>query len=155
MADETGSTGSAYLAGLKMIARRELSEVQVRQRLARKGFGEDQVDEANARLREERAIDDRRVAEAIARTESGLKGRGRLRVRRKIESAGISRETARQTVDDVLPAEDDEARLEAALTRRLRGRTMPGEDAERAKLYRYLIGQGFDSDRVMRAIRKR
>jgi SOS response regulatory protein OraA/RecX len=34
----------AYLAGLKMLARRELSEMQVRTRLARREYHPDQVD---------------------------------------------------------------------------------------------------------------
>ncbi len=37
---------SAYLEGLKMLARRELSEMQVRQRLARKGHEPQAIDEA-------------------------------------------------------------------------------------------------------------
>jgi SOS response regulatory protein OraA/RecX len=64
-----------------MLGRRELSEQQVRQRLARKDYGQDDIDEAIARLREQRAIDDRRVAEAIVRTETGIRKRGRVRVR--------------------------------------------------------------------------
>ena len=53
-----------------MLGRRELSEAQVRQRLARRGHEPDSVDAAVARLRQERAIDDTRVAEAIVRTQS-------------------------------------------------------------------------------------
>ena len=70
-----------YLDGLKMLARRELSEAQVRARLARKQYDADAIDEAVARLRDERAIDDARVAEAIARTETSVRRRGKLRVR--------------------------------------------------------------------------
>ena len=46
--------------------------MQVRQRLARKGHEPDAIDAAVARLREGRAIDDTRVAEAIARTETSI-----------------------------------------------------------------------------------
>ena len=77
-----------YLAALKLLARRELSEAQVRQRLARRGHDPDAIEEAVARLKEERAIDDARVAEAIARTETSVKRRGIVRVRRQIENAG-------------------------------------------------------------------
>ena len=71
-----------YLDALKMLARRELSEAQVRQRLARRGHDPESIDAAVARLKGERAIDDARVAEAIARTETAAKRRGRLRVSR-------------------------------------------------------------------------
>src|SRR5712691_4352502 len=90
---------NAYVDGLKMLARRELSEQQVRQRLARKGHDQDAIDDAVTRLREERAIDDVRVAESIARTETSVKRRGKLRVRLQIERAGIGRGTAKRAVD--------------------------------------------------------
>src|SRR5262245_42514117 len=100
-----------------MLARRELSELQVRQRLARKGHDAGAIDEAVARLREERAIDDARVAEAIARTETSLRRRGKLRVRMQIQRAGISSAAAKRAVDDVFEAIDDEALLEASLAK--------------------------------------
>jgi regulatory protein len=146
---------NAYADGVKMLARRELSERQVRQRLARKGHDAGAIDEAIARLRDERAIDDGRVAEAIARTETSVKRRGKLRVRMQIQRAGISNATARRVVDDVFGAIDDDALLEASLAKRLRGRETIADDREFQRLYRYLIGQGFESDRVMKALSAR
>ena len=148
-------TTTAYLDGLKLLARRELSEQQVRQRLARKGHEASAIDEAVARLRDERAIDDQRVAEAIARTETSVKRRGKLRVRIQIERAGIAKSVATRAVDEVFGGVDDEALLQASLAKRLRGRERIGNDREFRRLYRYLIGQGFDHDRVMRALDER
>ena len=146
---------SAYLDGLKMLARRELSEAQVRQRLARKQHDTDAIDEAIARLREERAIDDARVAEAIARTETSIRRRGKLRVRMQIERAGIAKGVAKDAVDAVFDSIDDDALIEASLQKRLRGRNTIADDREFQRLYRYLIGQGFESDRVMKALAAR
>ena len=143
----------AYVDGLKMLARRELSEQQVRQRLARKEYEPDEIDQAIARLREERAINDQRVAEAIARTETGIRKRGKVRVRMQLERVGISKDTARQAIDSVFEAIDDEALLESSLRKRLRGRETIADDREFARLFRYLIGQGFESDRVMKALK--
>jgi regulatory protein len=144
---------SAYLDGLKMLGRRELSERQVRQRLARKDYSQDEIDEAVARLREERAINDQRVAEAIARTETGIRKRGKIRVRLQLERAGIAKDTARQAIDDVFEGIDAHALLEASLRKRLRGRETIEDDREFQRLFRYLVGQGFDSDQVMQALR--
>jgi len=145
---------SAYLDGLRMLGRRELSEAQVRQRLARKGHPSDEIDAAVDRLRRERAIDDARVAEAIAHTETTVRRRGKLRVRRQIEQAGIAPATARHAIDEVFASIDDEALLEEALARRLKGRDRLTDEAEFRRLFRYLVGQGFEPDRVM-AILKR
>jgi regulatory protein len=144
---------SAYIDGLKMLGRRELSEKQIRQRLARKEYSQDEIDEAVARLREERAINDRRVAEAIARMETGIRKRGKVRVRMQIERAGIAKETAKAAIDEVFGHLDDAALLDSSLNKRLRGRETIADDREFQRLFRYLVGQGFESDRVMQALR--
>src|SRR3954471_21188525 len=138
-----------------MLGRRELSEKQIRQRLARKEYEADAIDEAVARLREERAINDQRVAEAIARTETGIRKRGKVRVRMQIERAGIAKDTAKAAIDEVFGDIDDAALLESSLNKRLRGRETIADDREFQRLFRYLIGQGFESDRVMQALRQR
>src|SRR3990170_3986305 len=139
---------AAYLDGVKLLSRRELSEAQVRQRLARREHSADAIDHAGRRLGDERALDDARVAEAIARTETGIRRRGKLRVRLQIERAGIDKAIARKAIDDVFGALDDDALLEASLNKRLRGRGQIQDDREFQRLVRYLIGQGFESDRV-------
>ncbi|HEY7170036.1 MAG TPA: RecX family transcriptional regulator [Vicinamibacterales bacterium] len=138
-----------------MLARRELSEAQVRQRLARRAHAEADIESAVARLKEERAIDDARVAAAIARTQVSDKRRGRLRVTRQIQSAGITGSVAKQAVDGVFQSIDSAALLESALAKRLRGRDRAVDDREFQRLYRYLIAQGFEPDRVMAALEKR
>jgi regulatory protein len=147
--------GNAYIDGLKLVARRELSEAQVRARLARKEHDPDAIDAAIERLRKERAIDDARVAESIARTETAVRRRGKLRVRMQIERAGISKEVAQRALDEIFDGIDGDALIEASLNRRLRGRETIADDREYQKLYRYLMGQGFESDRIVNALSAR
>jgi regulatory protein len=146
---------SPYVAALTMLARRELSEAQVRQRLARKGHEADAIEEAVLRLKRERAIDDARVAGAIARTQTSIKRRGKRRVAQQIARAGISSTTARQALDETFGDIDDEALLAAALGRRLKDSRPIADDKEFRRLYRYLVGQGFEPDRVMSVLTKR
>jgi regulatory protein len=146
---------SAYLDALKMLARRELSEHQVRERLARKGHDADAIDDAVRQLRAERAIDDVRTAETIARTGTSVHRRGKLRAQMQIERAGIGAEVARRAVDDAFGNSDDDALLEASLQTRLRGRDTIADDREFQRVYRYLVGQGFDPERVLQALRSR
>jgi regulatory protein len=146
---------SARVAALKMLARRELSEAQVRQRLARRGHAPEDIDAAVDRLKAERAIDDSRVAGAIARTETSLKRRGKRRVLQQIEQAGISRTAARQAVNDIFDDLDEETLLSAALARRLKGDRPIADDREFQRLFRYLIRQGFDADDVFKALSAR
>ena len=146
---------SPYIDGLKMLGRRELSEAQVRQRLARKGHSDDDVEAAIQRLKAERALDDARVADAIARTEITIKRHGRMRVRRQIESAGIAPALVKQAVDNAFGEVDDTALLQAALGRRLRGNRSITDQREFQRLYRYLTAQGFESDRILAALNAR
>jgi regulatory protein len=146
---------SAYVQALKMLARRELSEAQIRQRLARRGHQALEVDAAVARLKQERKLDDARAAETIARTQAAVRRRGRLRVRRELEHAGIGSGDARRAIDEVFGSIDEDALLEAALARRLRGRATIADDSEFQRLARYLAAQGFEPDRIMTALRAR
>jgi regulatory protein len=143
----------AYIDALRMLARRELSEAQIRQRLARREHDEADIDEAVARLRAERAIDDTRVAEAIARNETAIRKRGKLRVKRKIESVGITASIAKDAVDAVFGAIDSDALLDSALAKRLRHGGI-ADDRDFNRLYRFLIGQGFESGLVLARLKQ-
>ena len=145
---------SAYLTALQQLARRELSEAQIRQRLTRRGFPSDDIDTAIMRLRQDGSLDDARVAAAIARSQLSLKKRGARRVLREITAAGIASALAERAVAEVYAEVDGEALLAAAIDRRLGTRRLD-DDREMARLYRYLVGQGFDSDRAMAALRAR
>jgi len=145
----------AYIVGLTLLARRELAEAQLRERLARRKFEKDDIDAAVARLRRERAIDDRRTAVACARTEMRLKHRGRARVVRQIEALGIARDTARDAVAEVFAEVDETELLQQALDRRLRHGMDVSDPAVFRRVHRYLLGQGFDPGRVTALLRSR
>lgn len=147
--------GSAYVFALTLLSRRELSEAQVRGRLTRRGYDAESIDDAITRLKAERALDDQRTAGAMARTAVTVKRRGRLRVRREIERAGITAAVARQAVEETFGEIDEDAMLEAALSRRLRPGKSLKETAEFGRLYRYLVGQGFDPERVLHVLTRR
>lgn len=147
---------SAYAAGLAMLARRELSEAQVRERLARKDVDPETIDAAVARLRDVKAIDDRRVALSLARTESAVRTRGRGYVLRRLQSIGIDAEVARAAVDEVFGAIDEAALLERALARRLRGPKARIQDqAQFRRLLNQLVRQGFPPSAVIAALEAR
>ena len=146
---------AAYVAGLKLLAIRELSERQVRDRLRRRGYDDAAVDAAIVRLKEERALDDVRFAHALARHEISTKRHGRLRAQRQIEAAGIPSSLARQALDEALATVDQDVLIAAALARRLRGGATIEDEAEFRRLYRFLLAQGFDNDLIIRTLRQR
>jgi SOS response regulatory protein OraA/RecX len=144
----------AYVTGLKLLATRELAEGQLRERLARRHFAPDEIDEAVVRLRLERALDDHRTALAYARTEHG-RGRGRLRILRRLESMGVARDVARAAMAEVLADNDERDLVDRTLTRRLRHGESLDDPKVARRLYRYLMAQGFDAGQVTAALRRR
>jgi len=145
---------SAYLDALHLLARRELSVDACRQRLLDKDHPAEDVDAAIAHLLETGGLDDARVARAYARTAVNIKGRGRLRVQRELNDKGIPRDVAAAALAEVFGDADERAMVARAIQKRLRGRTTVKDRAESARLYQYLMRQGFTPAAVMAALRK-
>ena len=143
----------AYAAGLAMLARRELSATQVRQRLARKGFAPDHVEDAVERLRGAGALDDERTARLLARRSAHVRMHGRQRALRELQQHGIAPDLARRAVDAEYRELDEQDMLEQALARRLHG-PLDSRAAQR-RLYQQLVRQGFDAAAVLAALRRR
>ena len=145
----------AYVTALRMLARRELSEAQIRTRLGRKEFTDQQIDDAVLRLRNEGAVDDRRTALACARTEAHVKRRGRLRVLRQVESLGIDRRIAMAAVAEVFADVDEDLQISNAIDRRLRDGGQAPTEQQLRRVHQYLLRQGYDFGKVAAAIRTR
>jgi regulatory protein len=147
---------AAYAAGLAMLARRELSEAGIRERLRRKEHDAASIDAAVARLRAAGAVDDRRVAISAARTETHVRSRGRGYVLRKLQALGIAPDTAAEAVDEVFGALDESALLARSLSRRLRGPSAGIRDqAHFRRLYQQLVRQGFSPSAVISVLKAR
>ena len=144
----------AYIVALTMLSRRELSEAQVRARLARKEFPDEDIDAAVERLRQDGTLNDRRVALAAARLESAVRHRGRSRVIQKLRTLGIDGDVAEAAVNEVFVEVDEGALLDRAFERRLRGQQPKDLDERgRARIVRGLAGQGFSLDAILRRLR--
>ena len=141
----------AYIVALTMLSRRELSEAQIRTRLVRREFEDDEIEAAVERLRQDGTLNDRRVALAAARLESTVRHRGRSRVLQKLRSLGIDGEVAEAAVNEVFEEVDEGALLDRAFERRLRGLDPRHlDDKGRARILRGLAAQGFTFDAIMR-----
>jgi regulatory protein len=145
---------SAYLDGLRLLGRRELSVADLRARLLDRDHPAGEVDAAIAHLLETRALDDDRVARAYARTAASVKGRGRLRVMRELHAMGIATEIVAAALADVFGELDERALIARALQKKLRGRPRIASPAEHARLYQYLMRQGFSPAATIAALRK-
>ena len=149
---------SAYADALRMLAGRELSVAQVRERLLAREHGADEIEAAIQQLLANGSLNDRRVAGAYARTAATVKGRGRLRVQQELQAMGIPREIAAEAVAETFADTDERALIDKAIQKKLRG-TGAGaprrlSTQERARLYQFLMRQGFTPAGISAALRR-
>lgn len=135
---------SALEHAKKLLAARERTEAQLRAALGRKQYDADEIDRAIERLKSLRFLDDRRAAEAHARTALTAK-QSRAAVTRKLTSIGVADADAEAAVDRVglEVGHDDEAAARMLLTkRRLSG----------LKAARFLAGRGFSEELIAKLV---
>ena len=75
-------------------------------------------------------------------------------MKHRLAAAGIAPAVAQRAIQETFVAIDVDALLASALHKRLRGRDRIADDREFQRLYRYLIGQGFEPDRVLALLRR-
>ncbi len=145
---------SAYSDALRLLARRELPVEGVRVRLVDRGHPRDAVEGAIRELVANGALDDRRFALAYARTAATVKGRGRLRVLRELAALGVARDLASACVGEVFGELDERSLLARAIQKKLRGHPRLETPRDRARLYQFLMRQGFTPAAVAAALRR-
>ena len=149
--DRPPPSGSARVAALRLLGRRDYTAAEIEARLLDRGYSAPDVAETLAALRNDRTLDDQRVAANHVRTASQVKGRGRLRIRRELESRGLSR-TIVDSATASLSQEDEQLAIERFVRRRTGGR--PLDDAGRRRLYGQLIRRGFPAELVVHVLGK-
>lgn len=115
-----GAAGAARAldTGLRILAQRSHSRLELRRKLGRRGYDEAEIEAAVARLVQLRYLDDRLFAEGHVRRRSAT--RGPLALSAELAARGVDRESA----DRAVAGFDAEAQLAAAtrLVERLAGR---------------------------------
>jgi regulatory protein len=138
---------------LRRLARRDHSEQELRRALAGKGHGEDVIEGVVTRLRRERALDDRRFAEAFSRSRLAHHGLGRQRIRQDLRRRGIARSTAEAGLTEAL-ADVPEAQVLDGLARRYWSSHTRDAPAQRVrKLWAFLVRRGFPAGLVQDRLR--
>ncbi|RDS80285.1 regulatory protein RecX [Dyella psychrodurans] len=135
---------SAYSKALGMLARREHSRRELRQKLDRGGYARDEATDALDRLGEQHYQDDDRFAEALIRNRSA-QGYGPMRLRAELKSHGLADAHTRRLLD---AADIDWAALAAGQLRRRYGSAGAADPAERARRAQFLLRRGFPAATV-------
>ncbi len=142
-----------YTTALSLLARRELTSTQLRNRLAKKGFSTEAINETIQRLTNEGALDDRRTAGIYARQAALIKHRGPRRAILDLVAVGVAQDIAREVVSQTYEEVGTQLVIQRALNRRLTGRVQ--DRAQFQRLYQYLIRQGFEGHLAYSALEER
>ena len=135
---------SAYNKALGLLARREHSRRELRQKLDRSGYAGEEAGDALERLGEQNYQDDDRFAEMLIRSRSA-QGYGPMRLRAELKSHGLPDERIRHWLN---AADIDWADSAASQLRRRYGSVGTAEPAERARRAQFLLRRGFPAATV-------
>lgn len=141
---------TAYELALKLLARRDHSTSQLRDRLKKNQYSSNDIALAISRLTESRALDDTRSAIAYARRSANVKLRGKRRTQQELQVRGFDFSVASDAVETVFDDIDETAVLERAIQKRLSGPVRTRTQFQ--KLYKALLHQGFPSEAVACAL---
>lgn len=147
-------TRRALGIALNMLSRRDHSELEVRRRLAAKGFTHDIGDEVIARLREAGYLNDRRFARAYA--ESAIRnGRGYgFRLRLDLSRRGIDEEIIADAMEEVGAEYDEIATLTGLMARKFAGfDPRQADDRLKRRVVGYFQRRGFSLAAIIRVMR--
>jgi len=137
---------------LRLLSLRSRSTAELRERLARAGYGEGVTEQVLADLSEAGLLDDEEFARAWVASRQVAGGAGRQKLRWELRRKGVSQDVIRREVDEAIT---DEMELEQGL--RLARRRMAGRPAEAEALRRVrrlLLGRGFGFDTVEQVLRR-
>lgn len=143
---------SAFAAALALLTGRALTAGELDQRLRRRGFDDEQIAAAGARLAELGLLDDRRTASDWAEAAVRVRGFGPRRVREGLTRRLLPREIVEETAAAVFAAEGEGPLALAALARWERAKGPADGAAARRAAFAHLRRRGFSSSAARAAL---
>jgi len=137
-------------AALRYLTYRPRSESELRERLQRRGFSEDNVATAIARLREQGLVDDLAFAQFWKENRQSFSPRSQWLTRHELKQKGVADEVIERVVADV---DDEGSAYRAAIAR---AHSLPAVDYQgfRRRLGEYLKRRGFGYGVINNTVKK-
>lgn len=127
-----------------ILSRRDHSEHEVRQKLFKKGFSVEDIDEAITQLKERKYLDDARFAEAFVRNALMMRPVGPRWLILKLQEKRIATELIEPAVYGQLDSDKEEQLAQEAAEKWARTKKTADPEKNRQRLLRHLISRGFD-----------
>jgi regulatory protein len=107
LCEELSAASDCYRKSLSLLARREHSALQLRQKLMQRGFSSHVIDRVESLLREEDSISDRRFAEQWISARLSSHPEGETQVYAGLVRRGVDGSLAREAISDYLTENPD------------------------------------------------
>ena len=134
---------------MDLLARREHSEYELRQKLKSRDYDVDAIDAVLQGLKQDHLLSDARFAEAYVNHRFNA-GVGPVKIRYELRQKGVTEVLADEFLE---PLSDRWDHLMAQQRIRKYGESIPADYAERMKQARFLQNRGFSPESVMRLFR--
>jgi regulatory protein len=146
-ARDAADAGAADLGLTVLLARREHTSAEARQKLLEQGFEAAVVELVITDFIERHLLDDARYAEHYVSAHAG-RGQGPVRIRHALDDLGL----AAATIEQALEAGPDFRILCRQLRQRRFGDAPPADWTEKGKQVRFLQYRGFSLDHIRSAL---
>jgi regulatory protein len=138
-----GPPPTAYRRAILRLARRDHTVAELRRALLERGHAPDEVEQALARLRRERYLDDAGYAERFARSRLTHQHLGRARIRQALRQRGVPRPEAEAGIQTAVPDADEKAVLESLARRYWKQHAGVPPERRLPRLWAFLLRRGF------------
>lgn len=137
---------------LKFLSSRWRTEKEIEDRMTKKGFDEEIIDETLNYLKKYELIDDRRFAETYAEEKIRLKKLGTYRIKYELCNKGVDEEIASEVVEKY--SDDEFERAMELASKKIRSYKKDDKNTIYRKLGGYLQRRGFSYDCVSKVLRE-
>ncbi|HUQ10992.1 MAG TPA: regulatory protein RecX [Steroidobacteraceae bacterium] len=147
---DAGDPNHSYAYAVALLARRDYSTRELRQKLSDRGYLENAIEPVLIDLEETRKLDDQRYGANVVAYRA-RRGQGPARIRSELRRSGLKDDQ----IDEAVKTGDDAPdfiALAREARRRKFGSALPADWKERAKQARFLQYRGFSTDHIRAAL---
>ncbi len=143
-----------YTHALNLLSKKSRSRWEMRRLLARRCERDALIESVLDKCVARGYLDDVKYAVQLARVQTERKRHGRRRVAQELRARGLAEDIIDQTLQEIFSSLDEMALLQKAIESKLRHWTRPLNRQKIKKMYDQLVRAGFDTDLIVRALRK-
>lgn len=145
-----GKKSNPFYQAQAILARRDHSQAEVEQKLARKGFTRAQIAKVVETLQEQKIIDDRKFARAYVENILLTKPVGPRYLRAKLQQKRVGESIIEAAIQEIFSSFSEVELIQETIRRWKRSYPKHAEGSER--LFRHLVSRGFTMDRITSAV---